>query len=128
MKYFNVCLSVFIQSNLKKTWYIKPNHESYDVSKSTIHKNKLLIYLKIVAKLVLLFIHLLFRNVKNIAKLGQQELGSDKKGSWHDDYKDSAWIFIGGLPYDLTEGDIIAVFSQYVLVTFDCNTFFYFLL
>ncbi|OXU30321.1 hypothetical protein TSAR_014918 [Trichomalopsis sarcophagae] len=52
-------------------------------------------------------------NVKNIAKLGLQELGSDRKGSWHDDYKDSAWIFIGGLPYDLTEGDVIAVFSQY---------------
>ena len=28
-------------------------------------------------------------------------------------YKDSAWIFAGGLPYDLTEGDIICVFSQY---------------
>ncbi len=26
---------------------------------------------------------------------------------------DSAWIFIGGLPYDLSEGDIICVFSQY---------------
>jgi len=33
--------------------------------------------------------------------------------SWHNEYKDSAWIFIGGLPYDLTEGDIICVFSQY---------------
>ena len=28
-------------------------------------------------------------------------------------YKDSAWIYSGGLPYDLTEGDIICVFSQY---------------
>ena len=28
-------------------------------------------------------------------------------------YKDSAWIFIGGLNYDLSEGDIICVFSQY---------------
>lgn len=33
--------------------------------------------------------------------------------SWHRQYKDSAWIFIGGLNYDLTEGDIICVFSQY---------------
>ena len=33
--------------------------------------------------------------------------------SWHNEYKDSAWIFVGGLPYDLTEGDIICVFSQY---------------
>lgn len=28
-------------------------------------------------------------------------------------YRDSAWIFIGGLSYDLSEGDIICVFSQY---------------
>lgn len=33
--------------------------------------------------------------------------------SWHNIYKDSAWIFVGGLDYDLTEGDIITVFSQY---------------
>jgi RNA-binding motif X-linked protein 2 len=26
---------------------------------------------------------------------------------------DSAWVFIGGLPYDLSEGDVICVFSQY---------------
>jgi len=35
------------------------------------------------------------------------------KTSWHDEYRDSAWIFVGGLPYDLSEGDVIAVFSQY---------------
>jgi RNA-binding motif X-linked protein 2 len=34
------------------------------------------------------------------------------KGSWHDDYKDSAYIFVGGLPFNLTEGDIITIFSQ----------------
>lgn len=28
-------------------------------------------------------------------------------------YKNSAWVFIGGLSFDLSEGDIIAVFSQY---------------
>lgn len=54
----------------------------------------------------------IFRNVKNIQKLGEQELLSDRKTSWHDQYKNSAWIFIGGLPYDLTEGDVIAIFSQ----------------
>ena len=35
------------------------------------------------------------------------------EGSWHDQYKDSAYIHISGLPYALTEGDIITVFSQY---------------
>lgn len=31
----------------------------------------------------------------------------------HDDFKDSAYIFVGGLPYELTEGDVLCVFSQY---------------
>lgn len=53
-----------------------------------------------------------FSNIKNIKKLNEQELQSRNKTSWHDQYKDSAWIFIGGLPYDLTEGDVIAIFSQ----------------
>ena len=33
--------------------------------------------------------------------------------SWHDLYKSSSWIYVGGLDYGLTEGDIEAVFSQY---------------
>ncbi|KAM7360610.1 RNA-binding motif protein, X-linked 2 isoform 2-T2 [Cochliomyia hominivorax] len=54
------------------------------------------------------------RNMKNVLKLSEQELkGSMGKGSWHDMYRDSAWIFVGGFPYTLTEGDIICVFSQY---------------
>lgn len=35
------------------------------------------------------------------------------KGSWHDEYKDSAYIFVGGLNFDLTEGDVVTIFSQY---------------
>jgi RNA-binding motif X-linked protein 2 len=31
----------------------------------------------------------------------------------HDDFKDSAYIYIGGIPYELTEGDVICVFSQF---------------
>ncbi len=52
--------------------------------------------------------------MKNLQKMNQLELerGYVGKKSWHDQYKDSAWIFVGGLPYDLTEGDIITVFSQ----------------
>ncbi|RZF49122.1 hypothetical protein LSTR_LSTR008408 [Laodelphax striatellus] len=52
-------------------------------------------------------------NVKNIKKLSEQELTMGLKTSWHDQYKGSAWIFIGGLPYDLTEGDVLCIFSQY---------------
>ena len=53
-------------------------------------------------------------NVRNIKRLGEIELKRiGKKGSWHDDYSKSAYIYIGGLSYTLTEGDILAVFSQY---------------
>lgn len=52
-------------------------------------------------------------NMKNVKKLSEQELHTGFKTSWHDQYRDSAWIFVGGLPYDLTEGDLICVFSQY---------------
>ncbi|KAJ2454735.1 RNA-binding protein Cwf29 [Coemansia sp. RSA 2336] len=43
----------------------------------------------------------------------EQRHGPGTSASWHDDYKDSAYIFAGGLPYELTEGDVICVFSQY---------------
>lgn len=52
--------------------------------------------------------------MKNVLKLSEQELKNNSVSSWHDQYKDSAWIFIGGLPYDLTEGDVICIFSQLV--------------
>ncbi|KAM6984619.1 RNA-binding motif protein, X-linked 2 [Aplochiton taeniatus] len=53
--------------------------------------------------------------VKLINELNAREadLGIKETVSWHSEYKDSAWIFVGGFPYELTEGDIICVFSQY---------------
>lgn len=30
-----------------------------------------------------------------------------------DDYKDSAYIYVGGLDYELTEGDVVTIFSQF---------------
>ncbi|XP_063801639.1 RNA-binding motif protein, X-linked 2 [Pseudophryne corroboree] len=53
--------------------------------------------------------------VKLINELNAREasLGVRESVSWHQDYKDSAWIFLGGLPFELTEGDVICVFSQY---------------
>ncbi|XP_068104164.1 RNA-binding motif protein, X-linked 2 [Hyperolius riggenbachi] len=53
--------------------------------------------------------------VKLINELNVREasLGVKESVSWHQDYRDSAWIFLGGLPYELTEGDVICVFSQY---------------
>uniref|UniRef100_A0A1A9WYN3 RNA-binding motif protein, X-linked 2 n=1 Tax=Glossina brevipalpis TaxID=37001 RepID=A0A1A9WYN3_9MUSC len=53
-------------------------------------------------------------NMRNVLKLSELELKkSSEKGSWHDMYKNSAWIFVGGFPYTLSEGDLICIFSQY---------------
>ncbi|KAJ2373196.1 RNA-binding protein Cwf29, partial [Coemansia sp. RSA 2603] len=51
--------------------------------------------------------------VSEIRRLNARETQLGTGASWHDEYKDSAYIFIGNLPYDLTEGDVICVFSQY---------------
>ncbi|XP_030217669.1 RNA-binding motif protein, X-linked 2 [Gadus morhua] len=53
--------------------------------------------------------------VKLINELNEREhqLGVKESVSWHTEYKDSAWVFVGGFPYELTEGDVICVFSQY---------------
>ena len=37
----------------------------------------------------------------------------DVNKSWHAQYKDSAYVYVGGLPYDLSEGDVIVIFSQF---------------
>lgn len=78
--------------------------------------------------------------IREIGRINDRELdlgGDGISASWHDDYKgetcfsstkeiqtykqvanmaslysDSAYIFVGGLPYDLTEGDVITIFSQ----------------
>ncbi|KAJ3251567.1 RNA-binding motif protein, X-linked 2 [Boothiomyces macroporosus] len=54
-------------------------------------------------------------NTRNIQRLNQIELekGLIGKASWHDQFKDSAYIYVGSLPFELTEGDLIAIFSQY---------------
>ena len=54
-------------------------------------------------------------SVREIQRINERELelGLHGSGSWHDQYKDSAYIYVGGLPYDLTEGDVLTIFSQY---------------
>ncbi|KAK8963245.1 Zinc finger CCCH domain-containing protein 25 [Platanthera guangdongensis] len=53
--------------------------------------------------------------VKRIQKINSTEatLGISEEASWHAKYKDSAYVFLGGVPFDLTEGDLLAVFAQY---------------
>ncbi|USP75045.1 RNA-binding-like protein [Curvularia clavata] len=54
-------------------------------------------------------------SIRAIQELNKRELeaGISPEGSWHTDYRDTAFIYIGGLPFELTEGDIITIFSQY---------------
>lgn len=53
--------------------------------------------------------------IKNTQKASKHEidLGINDKSSWHARFSHSAYIFTGGLPFELTEGDVLAVFSQY---------------
>lgn len=52
------------------------------------------------------------KNTQKITK-AEIELGLTDKASWHDRFKHSAYVFSGGLPFELTEGDLLAVFAQY---------------
>ncbi|KAJ8104802.1 hypothetical protein OPT61_g10558 [Boeremia exigua] len=54
-------------------------------------------------------------SVRAIQQLNKRELEASitPEGSWHTDYRDTAFIYIGGLAFELSEGDIITIFSQY---------------
>ena len=54
-------------------------------------------------------------SIRSIQTLNKHELeaGVSTEASWHADYRDTAYIYIGGLPFDLSEGDILTIFSQY---------------
>ncbi|RHZ74292.1 hypothetical protein CDV55_109014 [Aspergillus turcosus] len=53
--------------------------------------------------------------IRQTQALNKRELENavPPEASWHADYRDTAYIYIGGLPFDLSEGDIITIFSQY---------------
>ncbi|KDE05723.1 hypothetical protein MVLG_03957 [Microbotryum lychnidis-dioicae p1A1 Lamole] len=51
--------------------------------------------------------------IQEIKRINAKQLDLGEGGSWHDQYKDSAYIYVGGLPFQLTEGDVITIFSQY---------------
>jgi len=63
-----------------------------------------------------------WNRIKEIANACNRELqlGTPSSASWHAEYKHSAYVFAGGLPYKLNEGDIIQVFSQVGEIV-DCN-------
>ncbi|KAJ5381635.1 uncharacterized protein N7496_004063 [Penicillium cataractarum] len=53
--------------------------------------------------------------IRQTQALNKRELENavPPEASWHADYRDTAYIYIGGLPLDLSEGDIVTIFSQY---------------
>ena len=55
------------------------------------------------------------QSVRQIARLNDLELQKcvPPNASWHTDYRDTAYIHIGGLPFELSEGDVLTIFSQY---------------
>ena len=58
----------------------------------------------------------IMNQIKSINRINDRELENgilDTENSWHNEYKDQAYIYIGGLNKDLTEGDILTVFSQF---------------
>uniref|UniRef100_A0A453AXN0 RRM domain-containing protein n=2 Tax=Aegilops tauschii TaxID=37682 RepID=A0A453AXN0_AEGTS len=52
--------------------------------------------------------------VKRTQVINQKEaaLGLSEDASWHAKFRGSAYVFVGGVPFDLTEGDLLAVFAQ----------------
>lgn len=53
--------------------------------------------------------------IRQIQELNKKELeqGISPNASWHTDYRDTAFVYFGGLPFELSEGDVITIFSQY---------------
>ncbi|DBA03129.1 TPA: hypothetical protein N0F65_003376 [Lagenidium giganteum] len=53
--------------------------------------------------------------IAEIQRINERELemGVPYEASWHQKYKESAWVYVGGLPYELTEGDVLCVMSQF---------------
>jgi RNA-binding motif protein, X-linked 2 len=53
--------------------------------------------------------------IRQTALLNKRELEAavPPSASWHADYRDTAYLYIGGLPLDISEGDIVTIFSQY---------------
>ena len=53
--------------------------------------------------------------IRQTQLLNKRELedATPPSASWHADYRDTAWIYVGGLLPELTEGDVCIIFSQY---------------
>lgn len=57
--------------------------------------------------------------IKKINEINYKELEHNisDSASWHADFRDSSYIFIGFLPQEMKEDDVIKIFSQYGIPT-----------
>jgi RNA-binding motif X-linked protein 2 len=54
--------------------------------------------------------------IQEIKRINKRELELglvNTPASWHTKYQNAAWVYIGNVPHELTEGDVICVFSQW---------------
>ncbi|EGW34998.1 uncharacterized protein SPAPADRAFT_58120 [Spathaspora passalidarum NRRL Y-27907] len=58
-------------------------------------------------------------SIHKINQINQKELATNTsyKSSWHYDYRDTNYIYIGNIPSSLTAQDIVIIFSQYGIPT-----------
>jgi RNA-binding motif protein, X-linked 2 len=57
----------------------------------------------------------IMNSIRQTQALNKRELevAVPPSASWHADYRDTAYIYIGGFSFDLSEGDLLTIFSQY---------------
>lgn len=54
--------------------------------------------------------------IREVEKINEQELERGIAGtpaSWHSQYRNSPWVYVGNLDHQLTEGDVLCVMSQF---------------
>ncbi|OWB75622.1 hypothetical protein B5S31_g5549 [[Candida] boidinii] len=58
-------------------------------------------------------------HIRQVQKLNEEELknGTSISASWHQEYNDTSYIYIGSLPFEITELDILTIFSQFGVPT-----------
>lgn len=56
------------------------------------------------------------RNAASKINAAELARGTQDTASWHDAYKHSPYIYVGSLPFDISEDDLKTVFSQYGVV------------
>ena len=64
-------------------------------------------------------------SIREVQSINEEELKlgiAGTRASWHSKYAKSAWIYVGNVGYELVEGDVICVLSQYGEIGKDART------